>query len=168
MRIQIGVIGASSLPKEKAKLAEELGREIAKNKVILMTGTAEGIPGLVAKSTKDAGGSTVGIVFKNFSEEELKPFDAVVFTGMSRGFDILIKTTDGIIAFGGGAGTLREIALAYKEKKPIVVLEGGGGWADKLADTPLKRGGPVIYSARTPKEAIIKLLRLISEKSAQQ
>ena len=167
MRIQIGVIGASNLPEEKAKLAEELGKEIAKNKLILMTGTAEGIPGLAAKGAKEEGGLTVAIIFKNFTEEELKPFDVVVFTGLSRGFDILIKATNGIIAFGGGTGTLREIALTYKEGKPIIILKGGGGWADKLVDTSLEQGGPIIYGAKTPKEAVIKLLKLISEKSAQ-
>lgn len=166
MRIQIGVTGASELMEDKTKLAEELGREIASNKAVLLTGTAEGAPNLAAKGANEEGGLTIAIVFKKYTEEELKYFDAVIFTGLSRGFDVLVKASDGIIAVGGGTGTLREIALAYKEGKPVVVLEGGGGWADKLANTQLDSKGPKIYGVKNPKEAVSLLLKLIYEKNA--
>lgn len=165
MRIQIGVTGASELTGDKTKLAEELGREIAKNKIILLTGTAEGAPALAAKGAKEAGGLTIAIVFKKYTEEELRYFDGVIFTGLSRGFDVLVKASDGIIAVGGGSGTLREIALAYKEGKPVVVLEGAGGWADKLANTQLDSKGSKIYGAENPKETVSLVLKLISEKN---
>lgn len=164
MRIQIGVIGASELAKTKTKLAEELGREIARNKAILLAGTTEGVSGVAAKGAKKDGGLTIAIIFKKYTEEELKYFDGVIFTGLSRGFDILVKASDGIIAVGGGAGTLREIAFAYKEGKPIVALEGAGGWADKLVNTQLDSKGSKIYGVKTPKKAINLLLKLIRKK----
>lgn len=164
MRIQIGVTGASELPEGKSEMAEELGREIARSGAVLLVGTVEGAPGLAAKGAKEAGGLTVSIVFKKFPEEELRNFDAVIFTGLSRGFDVLVKASDGIIAVGGGAGTLREMALAYKEGKPLVVLEGAGGWADRLANTSLDSSSPKIQAAKTPKEAVGLLLKMISGK----
>jgi uncharacterized protein (TIGR00725 family) len=85
MRIQIGVIGASELTEDKTKLAEELGREMAKNKLNLLVGTAEGAPRLAAKGAREAGGLTIAIVFKRYAEEDLKYFDGVIFTGLSTG-----------------------------------------------------------------------------------
>ncbi|MNJ36714.1 hypothetical protein D3C77_315120 [compost metagenome] len=36
---------------------------------------------------------------------------------------------------GGGNGSLGEATMAYLENKPIIVLTGSGGWADRLKDT---------------------------------
>lgn len=161
MRVQIGVTGASAFQGGQEALAEELGREIAKSGAVLFAGTAEGAPGLAAKGAKEAGGLAIAIVFKKFSDDELSNFGATIFTGMSRGFDVFVKASDGIIAIGGGSGTLREVALAYKEGKPVVILEGAGGWADRLANTALDPNGVQIPGAKTPKEAVALLLELI-------
>lgn len=44
---------------------------------------------------------------------------------------------DAVIVLGGGAGTLQEITLAYRSKKPIIVVTGLGGWGKKLRNSYL-------------------------------
>jgi uncharacterized protein (TIGR00725 family) len=33
---------------------------------------------------------------------------------------------------GGGVGTLNELTIAYQSHRNVVVVEGTGGWADRL------------------------------------
>ena len=40
---------------------------------------------------------------------------------------------DVVIAVGGGAGTLSEIALAWQHQKPVIALDTGSGWSTRLA-----------------------------------
>jgi uncharacterized protein (TIGR00725 family) len=40
---------------------------------------------------------------------------------------------DVILAIGGAAGTLSEIAFAWMYDRPIIALSPGGGWAARLA-----------------------------------
>ena len=69
---------------------------------------------------------------------------------------------DGVILLGGGAGTLEEITIAYRQEKPIVALTGTGGWADRLAGTYLdERERILIESVGTPDEAVTKLMTAI-------
>ena len=56
-----------------------------------------------------------------------------------------MRTTDTVIIFGGGIGTLNEFTIAYDEGKLIGVLEGTGGVADRvneLAALSGKRDAP--------------------------
>jgi uncharacterized protein (TIGR00725 family) len=38
---------------------------------------------------------------------------------------------------GGGCGTLNELTISYAEGRPVVILRGSGGWADRIE--------PVLY-----------------------
>jgi uncharacterized protein (TIGR00725 family) len=59
----------------------------------------------------------------------------------------------------GGIGTLNELTVAY-EDKPTVVLEGTGGWSDRIRDIAYKgkhldeAGINEIRFAKTPAEAV--------------
>jgi hypothetical protein len=44
---------------------------------------------------------------------------------------------DVVVAIGGGAGTLSELAFAWIYGRPVLTLAGFGGWADRLAGEPL-------------------------------
>lgn len=59
--------------------------------------------------------------------------DIVIATGLDHARNILVANSDGVIAIGGGAGTLSEIAMAWALKRPIVALKVSG-WSGKLAE----------------------------------
>ena len=56
--------------------------------------------------------------------------DVALFTGLGEGRNwVNVCASDAIIAIGGGFGTLSEIALALKARKPLVLL---GSWSFEM------------------------------------
>ena len=53
--------------------------------------------------------------------------------GLDHARNTLVANADAVIAVGGGAGTLSEIAFAWMFKRLIVAVRGLG-WADRVAD----------------------------------
>ena len=64
--------------------------------------------------------------------------DVVIPTGIGIARNqIVVNTGDRVVAVAGGAGTLSEIAFAWQLKKPILCVEGLGGWSAKLVGEQL-------------------------------
>jgi uncharacterized protein (TIGR00725 family) len=65
----------------------------------------------------------------------------------------------------GGIGTLNELTVAY-EDKPTVILEGTGGWADRIREVAYEGkhldevGTSELRFAKTPSEAVDLALTL--------
>ena len=78
-------------------------------------------------------GVTIGIL-PGYDFTSANPFiDVIIPTGLDVGRNqLVIASGQAVIAVGGGAGTLSEIALASQLNKPIILLRGSGGWADRL------------------------------------
>jgi hypothetical protein len=61
---------------------------------------------------------------------------------------------------GGGAGTLNEIAVAYRNSVPIVLLAKTGGWCDRLTSSLIdnlyldERRKSVIFTRTNVEEAV--------------
>lgn len=174
-KLQIGVIGSAGpeeyfqgKPDKKIyQVAEEVGRLVAENGAILVTGGKGGIMEAACRGAKSKGGFTVGIV-KGRKRKTSNPYvDAEIVSGME-GYGeeaILVLTCDGLIALGGGAGTLQELAIAYRNKKPVVVIKNLSGWANKLANSHIDQRKIIRFkSARSPKEAVKILLRVINQR----
>lgn len=174
-KIQIGVMGSASdlkYSKKIEKLAEEVGYWIAKNNATLIFGAEKDYDSLSAsacRGAKKASGITVGITYNRGLDIFEKEYaDIVISTGLERGGGretALVLSCDGIITISGGSGTLTEIAIAYQANIPIVAMENTGGWSDKLAGQYLDaRKRLKIGRAKTPKEAVELILKLINEK----
>lgn len=151
------VVGGASIDLES--LAEEAGYLLAQRNIIVVTGGKSGIMEAAARGAKKAGGMTVGVVKgkDRFTSNEFT--DIEVISGMEAvGFDEVLLTfmSDGCIVLGGGAGTLQEIALMYRNDKPIVVLDKTGGWAQKTAALEFldERSTRKILIASSIKEAV--------------
>lgn len=142
MKIIIGVIGTSQATNEELKIAEEVGKEIAKNNGILVCGGEGGVMEAACKGAKSANGLTIGII-PGFSARDANPYvDVPVITGMSHARNIIVvRTSNAIIAIGGSYGTLSEIAFALGLGVPIIGLNTWEVSSD-------------IISASTPKEAV--------------
>lgn len=150
MSIQIGVIGAGQCSLDIERLAEEVGREIAKEKALLICGGLGGVMEASARGAKKEGGVTVGIL-PGFSFEDANPFiDIPIVTGLSHARNILVvRSSQAIIAVEGGYGTLSEIGIALKLKIPVVGL--------RTWDVSKQ-----IVTVETPKDAVKKAIGLIS------
>ncbi|RMG32689.1 MAG: TIGR00725 family protein [Methanobacteriota archaeon] len=46
---------------------------------------------------------------------------------------LIILNAEAVLAIGGGAGTLNEMATAWELNRPIAAFVGGGGWSEELA-----------------------------------
>lgn len=154
--------GGASVAMEKA--AEEVGFLLASRGAVVVTGGKGGIMEAAARGAKKAGGITVGIIKGNSRGMANKFSDIEVLTGTEAdGMDelFLVLMSDALIVLGGGAGTLQEIAIAYRNKKPIVVLDGMNGWGKKLAGKFVDERRLIkLVRARTPQDAVIKAYSL--------
>ncbi len=149
--IHIGVIGAGECSPEAEKLAEEVGREIARNKAILVCGGLGGVMEASSRGAKQEGGITVGIL-PGISLSDANPFiDIPIVTGMSHARNVVVvRSSDALIAIEGGYGTLSEIAIALKLGKPVIGLRT---WEVSKE----------ILTVETPHQAVSKALRLVSQ-----
>ena len=157
-KFQILVIGNNDngCTAELEKIAYETGIEVAKSNSILITGGLGGVMKAASKGAKESGGLTVGIIPQNDMSEANEFCDVVIPSGIGLMRDFLnALSADGVIAIGGGSGTLSEICAAYMYSKPIVVLKNSGGTSTKFADQYLDhRKNVKIIGVETPKEAV--------------
>lgn len=147
--VQIGVIGAGHCSSRTSRLAEDVGREIARAGAVLVCGGLGGVMEAAARGAQREGGITVGIL-PGESFEDANPFIQIpVVTGLGHARNVLVvRSAQVLIAVKGGYGTLSEVALALKMGKPVVGLHS---W-----DVSKK-----IIMVETPQEAVKKALRLL-------
>jgi hypothetical protein len=140
--LQIGVIGPGQCSQQAAILAEQVGREIAQCRALLICGGLGGVMAAAAKGACEAGGTTVGIL-PGFLMEEANPHITIpIVTGMSHARNVLVvRSSHALIAVEGGYGTLSEIAIALKLGKPVIGLHT---W----------NVSSKIIEAQTPQEAV--------------
>ena len=134
-RLQIGVIGYNQdKSNEKTdKIAYEVGTEIAKAGAILICGGLGGVMEYACKGAKEHGGLTVGIIPQEEVQFANKFCDVVIATGIGYARDFVVSTSaDGIIAVGGGVGTLIELCVGYMLKKILVTIPSSGGTAERF------------------------------------
>lgn len=177
MKYKIAVSGAAEIGhccKGIEKISREVGRVIARQKCVLVTGATTGVPYFSALGCKEAGGFNVGFSPATSESAHLKtyklpiePFDVMIYTGADYvGRNItMTKSVDGVIIICGRMGTLHEFATAFEIQKPIGVLEGTGGTADKIRNiaTGPTRGAKKIIYEKNPKKLVEKLIGLIKK-----
>jgi len=154
MRKIIGVMGGAACTQEEYLLAAEVGSLIAARGLVLLCGGGSGIMEAAARGAHEAGGLTIGILPGSSAEETPpNPFiDLPVFTGLSDARNAVnAKSSALVIAIGGGFGTLSEIALALKCRRPVIGLKT---WAFSREDMDLS----LFHKAETVRD-VEKLLR---------
>ncbi len=181
MKYNIVVSGAAQIGhccKGIEKLSREVGREVARRKCVLITGATTGVPYFAAQGCKAAGGFNVGFSPATSEAAHIQTyklpvdaFDVMIYTGADYvGRDTLMtKAADGVIIICGRMGTLHEFTTAFEIQKPIGILEGSGGTADKIkqvATGPYRGVKKIIYE-RDPKKLVDRLLKLISAEKKQ-
>jgi len=123
-KITIGVIGASRATPSDMALAVEVGRLIARSGATLVCGGLGGVMEGAARGAVGEGGLTVGILPGNDAGEANEFIKVPIATGMGEARNVIIvKSSDSIIAIGGGYGTLSEIATAMRLGVEVVGLQ---------------------------------------------
>jgi uncharacterized protein (TIGR00725 family) len=149
----IAVIGSGRETEPAVSNARELGRLIAENGWVLVTGGRNiGVMTAASEGAKDAKDSlTVGIL--PGTEADVSPavdLAIVTDTGEARN-NIIVLTADVVVACGvDGPGTASEVSLAIKAQKPVILLG-----ADEAAGVFFWNiGKELVYPAATPADAI--------------
>ena len=122
--MQIGIVGSRKCPELVKSLSLKLGMEIGKLGFTLVNGGLGGVMRYSAMGCKKKGGTTVGIIPGMNRGEGNEFLDAEIVTGIGNLRNgIIVRSSDIVIALGGGAGTLSEIALAIDSGKEVLVVE---------------------------------------------
>lgn len=138
---------------ETIRLAHELGRQIAQQGWIVLSGGRDGgVMRAVNRGAKEIPNSlTIGII-PSANAKPSADVDVVIVTDMHNARNnINVLSSDAVVACGtGGAGTVSEIALALKAGKQVILLG-----SDALSIEFFERiGRKMIHIAATVDEAI--------------
>ena len=105
-------------------------------------------------------GDVIGILPGSESSQANPFVDVAIPTGMGIARNTLVVScADVVVAIGGGAGTLSEMALAWQLGKPVIALRHTPGWSAFLADQSLDTQQTHTVHGATDAEEAIRLAR---------
>lgn len=140
MRAQIAVVGDRTIPARdpKRRLALELGRALTDAGYRIVTGGLGDLPAQLrtgAMMSRRYSEGTLVALLPGFDPGAARARgEVVIATGLDHGRNLLVANSDAVVALGGGAGTLSEIAFAWMLHRPIIGYNVRG-WSGKLAGT---------------------------------
>jgi uncharacterized protein (TIGR00725 family) len=119
----VAVIGGGKAEEKILALAFQVGQEIARRGAALISGGLGGVMQAAARGAQEAGGITIGIL-PGPDRRAANPFltySLVTNLGHARNM-VISHSADGLIAVGGGYGTISEAAIGLKLGKPVAGL----------------------------------------------
>jgi uncharacterized protein (TIGR00725 family) len=156
------------------KKAFEVGKQIALQKCVLITGATIGVPQWATRGAKAGGGISIGLSPAVSRQAHIKTYklptkfmDLIIYTGFDySGRNMLMtRSADGVIVVCGRIGTLNEFTTAFEDKRVIGVLTETGGEEAEI-DRILKigkRGQKRVVFDSDPKKLVAKVIKLIRE-----
>ncbi|MFA6177642.1 MAG: hypothetical protein WC694_01985 [Candidatus Paceibacterota bacterium] len=174
-QIKICVSGAAetgSCGVDALEKAKELGREIARQGAVLVTGATTGFPFWAAMGAKEAGGISIGISPASGEHEHVEVYklpldymDLIIYTGFGYpGRDLLLtRSADAVICGCGRIGTIHEFTVAFEDKKPIGIFEGTWEMGAELEEIIAKGHRPngKIVIGKDPKKLLEDVITLV-------
>lgn len=120
----VAVIGGGECDTKIAKLAYEVGKNLAEKGYTLVCGGLGGVMEFASKGAFENGGTTIGILPSEDTKTANPYIKIPIATGMGIGRNIvIIRTAQVVVAIDGKFGTLSEIAFALQLGKPIFSLQ---------------------------------------------
>jgi uncharacterized protein (TIGR00725 family) len=150
----IAVIGGAEPSPQEARLAEEVGRELAMKGAILVCGGLGGVMEAACQGAQSEGGVTIGIL-PGESRRAANPYVQIpIVTGIGYARNLaVVKSAQAVIAIGGSYGTLSEISHALQSGIPVIGLNTWSLFRNGQQDNS-------IILAQNPTEAVNKALNL--------
>lgn len=107
-------------------LAEQLAAAAVRElNLIVITGGLGGVMAAAAKGATGAGGIAIGIIPGDVPGGASEPHSFTVATGMGEARNaIVVNSADVVLAIGKSWGTLSEVALARRARKPVLQIDG--------------------------------------------
>jgi uncharacterized protein (TIGR00725 family) len=146
----VAVCGASQATDEDQSTATEVGRLLAERGFIIVCGGGQGVATAVAEGAHAAGGICIGLLPGDGHADAAPGVTVPIATGVGHLRNALIvRSSDAIIAIGGGYGTLSEIAFGLVLGKPVVALNS---WS--ITRPGATQPDPAVQQALTAEEAV--------------
>jgi uncharacterized protein (TIGR00725 family) len=156
---------------EKAK---ELGREIARQGAVLITGATTGFPLWVAMGVKEVGGISIGFSPAATEREHVESYklpldymDLIVYTGFGYpGRDLLLtRSADAVICGCGRIGTIHEFTIAFEDGKVIGIYEGPWEMGAELEEILAKshRVNDKVVTGNDPKKMVADVMATVKK-----
>lgn len=166
MRPIIGIIGAGDelCTKDMYNFGLELGHSLLAEGYRIVTGGKGGIMEAVSRGGMNSEsyfeGSIIGILPEENKKSANDFCDIVIPSGFGINRNsIIINTANILIAVGGGAGTLSEIAFAWQKNKKVLCVKEFGGWSEQLAGKDLDNRKTNMLIPVNEIDDIIEILR---------
>ncbi len=181
LKYKIAISGAAETaalnPNSMAQV-EGLGRLIAENNMVTVTGATTGAPFWAAKGAKEAGGIVIGISPAATKREHVEVYhlpleyhDLIIYVGggYSERNLIFTRAADAVITVGGRIGTLNEFTDAFEDGKPQGILLGEGGTTEdikKILEDAHRGMGKVVFDT-DPKALFEKVVEMIKKEEQE-
>lgn len=168
------VVGANTASDAILAAAEGIGRGLVDAGMRVATGGLGGVMEAASRGARTSNrwtdGAVVGVLPGLVAADANPYVDVVIPTGMNYARNtVLVAMADVVVAVGGGAGTLSEIALAWQHGKPIVALDLGEGWSARLAGERLDhRRGDLLHRASSADEAVALAVSLLASRETSR
>ena len=154
--------------------AKELGREVARQGAVLVTGATTGFALWAAMGAKEEGGISIGISPAASEREHAETYklpldymDLIIYTGFGyAGRDILLtRSADAVICGCGRIGTIHEFTVAFEDNKPIGIFEGTWETGAELKEIIEKSHRPnaKIVTGNDPKKLVENVIALVKK-----
>ena len=166
---ETGHCGINALDK-----AKELGREIARQGAVLVTGATTGFALWTAMGAKEEGGISIGVSPAASEKEHVEVYklpidymDLIIYTGFGYpGRDLLLtRAADAVICGCGRIGTIHEFTVAFEDGKPIGIFKGPWKMGAELEEI-LEKGHRVntkIAKGDDPKKIVEDVIALVKK-----
>ena len=137
---QIAIIGSRQLSQSSLTLLYTLAHELVSVGYRTVTGGLGTLQQAVhegAKSNPQHTDCDTIVLLPGFDPKPaIGHADVIIPTGLDAYRNALVANAEVVVAIGGGAGTLSEIAFAWQFNRPIIAI-GKDGWANRLAGESL-------------------------------
>jgi uncharacterized protein (TIGR00725 family) len=159
--------------------AFEVGKQIALNNCILLTGATIGVPAWSTRGAKSVGGISIGLSPAVSKQAHVKTYhlptkymDLIIYTGFDySGRNMLMtRASDAVITICGRIGTLNEFTTAFEDKRVMGVLTKTGGVEEHINNIlkSAERGRKRIVFDDDPKRLVEKVIKLIKINEKQK
>jgi hypothetical protein len=122
------------------RAAEQFGAALVEAGFRVLTGGLGGVMEAACRGARGAAayreGDTVALLPGHAAADANPHADVVLPTGLAHARNALVAHADALVAVGGGAGTLSEIAMAWVHRRLVIAFRLPG-WSGRVADAPL-------------------------------